>query len=159
MRDAFLAAQRPVVFTRHVNTPEDAGMMSTRWRDLIASQDACSHIVKTLKTSNCILLEKSQYDTFWGTSLDSILRGLGVGQSDVWPLLKESGKHIVIVGAGDAAFDYALNLTKKQEFCHYSQARQGCKISGVALGTRTGKSGDRVPGGLSCQRGGGRGSG
>lgn len=34
--------------------------------------------------------------------------------SDVWPLLKESGKHIVIVGAGDAAFDYALNLTKNR---------------------------------------------
>lgn len=80
LRDAFLAAQRPVVFTRHVNTPEDAGMMSTWWRDLISSQDACSHIVKALKTSNCILLEKSQYDAFWGTSLDSILRGLGVGQ-------------------------------------------------------------------------------
>ncbi len=34
--------------------------------------------------------------------------------SDVWPLLRESGKHIVIVGAGDAAFDYALNLTKNR---------------------------------------------
>ncbi|MFZ5911081.1 MAG: NAD(P)/FAD-dependent oxidoreductase [Chloroflexota bacterium] len=34
--------------------------------------------------------------------------------SDVWPLLGESGKRIVIVGAGDAAFDYALNLTKNR---------------------------------------------
>jgi thioredoxin reductase (NADPH) len=30
--------------------------------------------------------------------------------SEVWPLAKVSGKQIVIVGAGDAAFDYALNL-------------------------------------------------
>lgn len=33
---------------------------------------------------------------------------------EVWPLLRENGKQIVIVGAGDAAFDYALNLTKNR---------------------------------------------
>jgi thioredoxin reductase (NADPH) len=34
--------------------------------------------------------------------------------SEVSPLLGEHGRHIVIVGAGDAAFDYALNLTKNR---------------------------------------------
>jgi len=34
--------------------------------------------------------------------------------SDVYHLLDETEKHIVIVGAGDAAFDYALNLTKNR---------------------------------------------
>jgi thioredoxin reductase (NADPH) len=34
--------------------------------------------------------------------------------SDVHPLLPETNKKIVIVGAGDAAFDYALNLTKNR---------------------------------------------
>jgi thioredoxin reductase len=33
---------------------------------------------------------------------------------DVYHLLAESGKQIVIIGAGDAAFDYALNLTKNR---------------------------------------------
>lgn len=33
--------------------------------------------------------------------------------SEVWPLLKARGKHVTIVGAGDAAFDYALNLSRK----------------------------------------------
>jgi thioredoxin reductase len=33
---------------------------------------------------------------------------------DVHHLLAESGKSIVIIGAGDAAFDYALNLTKNR---------------------------------------------
>lgn len=80
LRDAFLAANRPVVFTQHVNTPADAGMMSTWWRDLISPRDACSQIVKTLETLDCILLEKKRYDAFWDTPLDSILRGLGVGQ-------------------------------------------------------------------------------
>lgn len=33
---------------------------------------------------------------------------------EVWPLLEARGKRILIVGAGDAAFDYALNLSKKR---------------------------------------------
>ncbi len=33
--------------------------------------------------------------------------------SEVWPLLKTRGKHVTIVGAGDAAFDYALNLASR----------------------------------------------
>lgn len=33
--------------------------------------------------------------------------------SEVWPLLEEKNKHIAIVGAGDTAFDYALNLARK----------------------------------------------
>ncbi|MFH1908422.1 MAG: NAD(P)/FAD-dependent oxidoreductase, partial [Chloroflexota bacterium] len=34
--------------------------------------------------------------------------------SEVWPLLKARGKHVTIVGAGDAAFDYALNLAGRE---------------------------------------------
>jgi len=33
--------------------------------------------------------------------------------SEVWPLFGKQNKHIVIVGAGDAAFDYALNLAAR----------------------------------------------
>ena len=34
--------------------------------------------------------------------------------SDVYHLLDETDRHILIIGAGDAAFDYALNLTKNR---------------------------------------------
>jgi thioredoxin reductase (NADPH) len=34
--------------------------------------------------------------------------------TEVWPLREAQEKQIVIIGAGDAAFDYALNLAKKR---------------------------------------------
>lgn len=34
--------------------------------------------------------------------------------SEVYHLLEATGQHIAIIGAGDAAFDYALNLTKNR---------------------------------------------
>jgi len=34
---------------------------------------------------------------------------------EVYPVLNEKGKKIVVVGAGDAAFDYALNLAKNND--------------------------------------------
>ncbi len=65
LRTAFLAASRPVVFTRHVNTAEDAGMMSFWWRELISPQTARSHIIGTLETSNCILITARKALRVW----------------------------------------------------------------------------------------------
>ena len=40
---------------------------------------------------------------------------LGKFSYEVFPLLGEAGKQIAIIGAGDAAFDYALNLAKRNK--------------------------------------------
>jgi isochorismate hydrolase len=72
--------QLPVVFTRHTNNPQNAGRMSTWWRDLIRPGSAESAITPMLDTSGCQVLEKNQYDAFYGSPLDEMLRTAGITQ-------------------------------------------------------------------------------
>ncbi|RJP54119.1 MAG: isochorismatase family protein [Anaerolineaceae bacterium] len=76
----FESHNRPIVFTRHVNTDADAGMMSRWWRNVIRAESPDSLIHASLDTSKGIVLEKTQYDAFHNTSLEDILRGRGVEQ-------------------------------------------------------------------------------
>jgi isochorismate hydrolase len=71
--EAFTKAERPVVATRHLNTPEDAGMMSKWWRNLIHPQTAYSQYIKSLDIENTIQVEKTQYDALLHTSLEETL--------------------------------------------------------------------------------------
>lgn len=78
--NSFNAAERPVIFTQHINTEANAGMMSRWWRDVIRAESPDSAITTSLDTSSGILLQKSQYDAFHQTDLEAILRGRGVEQ-------------------------------------------------------------------------------
>ena len=70
----------PVIFTQHLNTRQDAGSMATWWRDLISVEDPLSAIIPAFDFSNRYVLRKSQYDAFYETSLESLLRKRGVTQ-------------------------------------------------------------------------------
>jgi len=76
----FNAHNRPVIFTRHVNTDEDAHMMSRWWRDLIRADSPDSAISASLDISKGIVIQKAQYDAFYNTPLEETLRGRGVEQ-------------------------------------------------------------------------------
>lgn len=76
----YYAANRPVIFTRHLNTEADAGMMSRWWRDLLRADSPDSDIVPALDTSKGIVFAKTQYDAFYNTPLEETLRGRGVEQ-------------------------------------------------------------------------------
>lgn len=77
---AFMETEQPVIATRHINTNEDAGMMSTWWRDLIDPESAHSQIATTLDVQNAIHLDKTQYDAFLNTALEGTLRNFQVKQ-------------------------------------------------------------------------------
>lgn len=70
----------PVIFTRHINTPEDAGMMTSWWHELITSEHERSEIIADLKPSKGIVVQKSQYDAFYATNLEELLRSKDVSQ-------------------------------------------------------------------------------
>jgi thioredoxin reductase len=44
--------------------------------------------------------------------------------SEVYPVLEERDKHVVVIGAGDAAFDYALNLARKNAVTILNRGRE-----------------------------------
>lgn len=81
----FYAHRRPVFFTQHINTPEDAGMMAVWWRDLITPDSPFVALDARLDTSQATILHKSQYDAFFQTRLAASLQ-----EQDV--------KQVVIVG-------------------------------------------------------------
>ena len=77
---AFSIRRLPVIFTRHLNTSQDVGLMATWWRDIITAENPKSEIIPELDLSAGIVLEKSQYDAFYQSPLESILRNSAVSQ-------------------------------------------------------------------------------
>lgn len=77
---AYSLRELPVVFTRHINTPQDAGMMAKWWRDMILPESPLSRITRELDISEGQVFNKNQYDAFHGTGLEDYLRSKGVDQ-------------------------------------------------------------------------------
>jgi len=77
---AFSIRRLPVIFTRHLNTSQDVGLMATWWRDIITAENPKSEIIPELDLSAGIVLEKSQYDAFYQSPLEYILRNRAVSQ-------------------------------------------------------------------------------
>ena len=77
---AYHARDLPVVFTRHVNTPEDAAQMAVWWREVITDDNPLSQVTSELDVRQGRVLNKSQYDAFYNTELEGYLRAEGVTQ-------------------------------------------------------------------------------
>jgi isochorismate hydrolase len=71
----------PIIFTRHINTPQDAGVMERWWRELIQENTPLSEIETEFDISKGIVVRKSQYDAFYQTALEEILHKCHVNQA------------------------------------------------------------------------------
>ena len=80
LSEEYFVRKLPVVFTRHVNTTEDALLMASWWRELILPDEPLSQIVPELKSTQGNLIEKSQYDAFLNTGLEKLLKEKGIKQ-------------------------------------------------------------------------------
>jgi len=90
----------PVVFTRHVNTLQDSGLMSSWWREIITLDNPLHRIIDDLvppipddqhsdashqpsairNPESPIVIQKPQYDAFYQTGLEEALRERNVRQ-------------------------------------------------------------------------------
>jgi len=78
--DAYASHALPVFFTHHINTPGDAGMMFVWWKDMITHENRLHRIIPEIVLSKGTLIQKSQYDAFYQTPLEELLRQKGVTQ-------------------------------------------------------------------------------
>jgi isochorismate hydrolase len=76
----FRKAGRPVIATQHINTAENAGMMGSWWSELIQEDDPLVDIDPDLGIQPREILQKSQYDSFFGSKLESRLLDQNVKQ-------------------------------------------------------------------------------
>jgi len=76
----FGAYQRPVIFTCHENTPDDARQMRRWWRDLITPGSREAGLVKGFDATLGKVIHKTQYDAFYETELEAALLADGVSQ-------------------------------------------------------------------------------
>jgi nicotinamidase-related amidase len=75
---AFSGRDLPVVFTRHANTPENAGMLARWWGDVIVEGSPLAALSPDVDASLGTVLPKTQYDAFHGTGLEGLLNGRGI---------------------------------------------------------------------------------
>ena len=64
----------PVILTQHINNKENAAMMDVRWSDLITEENYLSEVSEKIICQNPLLVKKTQYDAFYKTNLERLLR-------------------------------------------------------------------------------------
>lgn len=78
--DIFQNRGRPLFFTQHLNTPQDAGSMQRWWRDLITEDHPYSELVPGFVGKGHTRITKTQYDAFYHTDLEDQLQEAKVEQ-------------------------------------------------------------------------------
>ncbi len=77
---AFNKASRPLYFTRHANSARDAGQMAAWWREILTPDHPLVGIESGLLPRDTPIIEKTQYDAFFHTNLESRLRQENIEQ-------------------------------------------------------------------------------
>jgi len=96
----FGAAGRPVIMTCHSNTPEDSGMMGAWWKHLLEPGSPETALEPTLEDLSTEIVAKTQYDAFYGTDLEKILRDSGTEQVVVTGVMT----HLCVEATARSAF-------------------------------------------------------
>jgi len=102
----FTRANRPVIATRHTNSDENSGIMSSWWRDTISPDSSASELISVLDTDNLEILEKHSYDAFYETDLDKILSVSNTNQIVITGVMT----HICCDSTARSSFQHGYNV-------------------------------------------------
>jgi nicotinamidase-related amidase len=78
--DTFRASDRPVIFTRHIDSDDEKNLMLRWWKEKIKEDDPMSEVADVLEAGKDTTVIKHQYDGFLNTRLEKILHEKGVRQ-------------------------------------------------------------------------------
>ncbi|HDI82433.1 MAG TPA: cysteine hydrolase, partial [candidate division WOR-3 bacterium] len=68
--EKFSCLGRPVIFTKHENTNNDAGMLGKWWNSIIEAGSHFAEIIEEVLPDRGIIIKKTSYDAFYMTELD-----------------------------------------------------------------------------------------
>ncbi len=77
---AFERIHQPVFLTQHLNTLDDAALMSSWWHTLITRSGPLAEIHPAFSPFSQTVIRKTQYDAFYRTPLEEKLRQSGITQ-------------------------------------------------------------------------------
>lgn len=72
--EVFSKNNRPIIFTRHIDSDDKDNLMLRWWKEQIREDDELSHVVDDFDTSRGEVIIKHQYDAFLYTDLEEILK-------------------------------------------------------------------------------------
>ena len=78
--DAFVESNRPIIFTRHIDSENEGNLMLRWWSEQIREDDPMSQVVDILDAERGTIVIKHQYDGFLNTELEALLRSKDVRQ-------------------------------------------------------------------------------
>lgn len=102
----FQQFDRPVIFTRHINTINDAYLMNSWWKELITNDNPLSRITPLIETESAQIIVKSQYDAFFNTELETLLHSLKIGDLIICGLMT----HLCCETTARSAFVRGFNV-------------------------------------------------
>jgi bifunctional isochorismate lyase/aryl carrier protein len=78
--EAYTKHSLPIIFTRHLNSSQDAGLMATWWHDLIQIENPMSELDDQVNHAMGTVIFKHRYDAFFETNLEQLLREKAISQ-------------------------------------------------------------------------------
>ena len=130
----FKKAERPVFFTRHANGTHDTGQMAVWWRELLTRDHPLGDIETTLNFHDDPIIEKTQYDAFFNTYLESRLRQSSTRQL----VITGVSTHLCCESTARSAFmrgfavfitiDGTATLNRELHFASLRSLAHGCAI-------------------------------